>query len=203
MDEEELLKKLDETLLCERILEIRSLYEELSERQKAFTSFYGIHCKAGCGACCAHFDPDITETEAEYLAFGLISEGKDEAVLDVLDRYDEASDTCPFYDSENDEHCIIYKWRPLICRLFGAAATTDKNGAPFFRRCKWDSDMKEPSKEALACHRDIIVLMNEYGLRLDESDPDNTEHFQIPEALPRAINKVRLMIQLEEEKSDP
>lgn len=138
MDDKE-LKKLDNTLIKERIDKIIELYDKLEKKQKKFCETFNIHCISGCGECCKHFTPDITEAEALFLAYGLIKDGLDSEVLKTLEL-NKNSSSCPLYNNDSIFHCSVYKYRPLVCRLFSSAATCDKNENIVYRKCKYNSE---------------------------------------------------------------
>ena len=202
MDGKEILRKLSKTELVSRIRTIRSIYGKLSEKQKRFYERFSVACMQGCGKCCEGFVPDITGGEAAFLAFGLISEGRDEEVLARLAAYDPASGMCPMYAPENPEaHCTAYEWRPLICRLFGGAASENKEGRPVFHTCKWNTLGKELTPEELEAHKRDFVLMADYGQMLDQSLGE-TRTMPLYEAVPAAIEKIRFLLELEAEEEE-
>lgn len=200
MSEEQILKELGKSELAKQLKQIKSVYEKLEEKQNRFCERFCIHCKSGCGSCCEHFTPDITELEADYLAFGIVSAGYEDHVLEVLDKMKANDIQCPLYDKENSaHHCTVYLWRPLICRLFGASASRNKEGHPVFRNCKWNDSKKEFTSEELEKHKKDLVLMGDIGTKLQEYEVDNQDTVLLPQALKHSIYKVKLMLQLEEE----
>jgi len=198
MDEDEILREIDQTDLCEKVKKLRELYAILSEKQQTFCEGFNLHCVKGCGHCCEHFVPDVTRLEAAFLAIGLIAEGKDEEVLERI-KSNEHPERCMFFNPDGEYHCTVYKWRPLICRLFGASVYLDKEGRAVYRHCKWNPDAPVLTREQLEAREDILVLMSEYGLMLDECDTADTERELLPLALEKAIFKVRFVMELEEE----
>ena len=122
MENDKILKELGGTNLAERLDIMKKLYEKLESAQNLFQEKFRIHCKEGCGTCCEHFNPDITPLESDYLAYGLILEGRDSDVLKLLHSESENPGGCPLYRKNSVFHCSVYKWRPMICRLFGASA---------------------------------------------------------------------------------
>ncbi len=201
-EEQKVSAKLEHTELNDELKDIRALYTKLEAAQEKFCTVFDVHCKACCGACCEHFTPDVTTLEASFLAFGLITEGKADRVLELLAAPNPNGEGCPLYDKSNAEHhCTVYKWRPLICRLFGAAASDDKNGNPVFRRCKWNEDGHNVPTEVLRAHADVLVEMRTYGMMLEETERESQETSLLPDALPRAIEKIQLLLELEEEQT--
>lgn len=197
MNENEILSALNKTELCVRLNEIRAVYAKLESEQKKFCDCFDVHCHDGCGTCCEHFVPDIGKAEAEYLAYGLISEGRDEAVLKCLDSWDESSGVCPLYNKYDAHHCTVYKWRPLICRLFGASASLNKDGKPVFRKCKWNIGRPDVPTEELEANKNCLVIMRDYGLMLESAEAGDTKTLLLPDAIRGAINKVGFMLELE------
>lgn len=197
-----LKEKLKSTDIYKRISETKELYDELNQKEEDFCNTFNIHCGEGCGKCCTRFIPDITEEEAIYLAFGLISEGKDQKILDKLDSLKDDIKGCPLYRSNNGHHCSVYNHRPLICRLFGAAATERKDGHPFFMKCKWNKNGISVDSKTLEEHIDKVVVMDKYGLLMDELNPGNDTTEMLPIALKKAIYKIRLLVQLCEESEN-
>lgn len=200
MDEQEILRKLSKTELVSHIKNIRSIYSKLAERQKKFYARFAIHCAEGCGKCCECFIPDIIEGEAAFLAYGLIAEGREETVLAKLQSYDPATGVCPMYDPDNPAaHCTVYAWRPLICRLFGGAASENKEGRPVFHSCKWNSLETVLTPEQLEAHKRDLVVMADFGRMLDR-ELGETRTMLLYDALPAAIGKIRYLLELEAEE---
>ena len=84
--------------------------------------------------------PDITSLEARMVAAYLLLIRKDLPLIDQLEK-SIGSDHCPLFDPDNPHHCTVYGARPLICRLFGACASTTKEGVAEFRHCKYNDAM--------------------------------------------------------------
>jgi len=194
--EEEILRALDGTSAGRELRAVLALKEQLEEKQKLFCKEFNMTCPRGCGSCCVHFMPDMTPMEADDMALGIIAMGREEEAFAKIEAYKDG-DKCFFYDPDSEYHCTVYRWRPLVCRLFGASASEDKEGRPAFRRCKWNPSSPEPSAEELEAHPEALVLMGEYGLMLDECGNGNNERLLIPETLGRSIDKLKFMLELE------
>jgi len=192
--DDKILKELNNTQVYSRLKQIKACYEKIEKKQVKFCESFQIHCMKDCGECCAHFMPDITEIEAEFLAYGLIKEDKADLVLELLKYREGCEDYCPLFIEDSPYHCSVYKWRPLICRLFGASATKDKNGNPTFRKCKWNEEGHDITPEEFEAQKKAILLMSDFGEMLQNIDPNANETALLPEALPRAINKLRFLI---------
>jgi len=200
MNEKKALNKVYKTSSLKRLDEIKKLYKELELKEKRFLDHFCIHCQKGCGKCCENFIPDITELEAEYLAYGLIKDNKDEIVLEQLSHIDSDIISCPLYDKSNpNAHCTEYKFRPLVCRLFMASASKNKNGDPTFRNCKWNELSNQITDEDLKKDIKYVVSMSDFGERLEDDEIGMNKKELLPVALEKAINKIRFLIELEKE----
>lgn len=182
-----------------KLKDIEKLYNELEEKQKIFTNTFCIHCIKGCGKCCEIFIPDITELESDYLAYGLIKEGIDDAVIEQLSNFNKDKIACPLYNPNSDKHCTVYAFRPLICRLFGASASLNKNGDPIYRDCKFKESKIDLTTEYLKNKKNDLVIMSNYGDLLMDEENGDTQKELLPVALIKSINKIKYLLSLEEE----
>ena len=196
--EKEIYKDLDNTELLDRLKRIRQVYDKLEKKQMKFANTFNIACKDGCGTCCEHFNPNITEVEAEFLAYGLIVEKRDQEVYELLSNVDGDSEACPLYNKDDVyKHCTVYKWRPLVCRLFGYAASLDKEGNPVYRTCKYNDKTLDICSEKLRKNKNALVIMKDYGMMIEEIDSKKNRNNLLKDELLRAIDKVNYMIELE------
>ncbi|MGM9874115.1 MAG: YkgJ family cysteine cluster protein [Bacilli bacterium] len=202
MEKEKLLNILKNSEIKNEIDIVDNIYSSLEKKQEDFCQTFCIHCENGCGKCCEHFTPDITYLEAIYIAYGLIIEGKDLIVYDKLKKWDDNTIYCPFYDFANNEHhCTIYYYRPLICRLFGASAVKDKNGKPIFKKCKWNKMGKDVSTEEFLSHPNSLITMEEFGHLLVNNELNYSKTELLPKAVISAIERLNLIINLFDDDS--
>lgn len=121
----------------EKVKWVEKLFYQLEQEGVQFAKSSGISCFAGCGMCCTH--PEIEASPLEFLpwAFHLFLEGKAEQNLHLLKE--SKTSACFIYKSlsiQGQGRCSDYKYRGLICRLFGYAANTDKYGNLRLATCK-------------------------------------------------------------------
>lgn len=109
---------------------VEAVFDELEESFGSYQSRLGLHCKPGCGACCNNPNIEATVLEMLPLAFQLYDQGKAEQVLEELEMY--SGFACYHYKRSSLDglmgSCTVYKQRPVICRIFGAAGDRDKHG---------------------------------------------------------------------------
>lgn len=123
----------------QRVDLVEELYKELDLEISEFKSYAKLSCVVGCGKCCNH--PELDASPLEFLpwAFHLFLNGEAENVLKKLNN--SAENRCFIYNplsllDKNKGNCSEYKYRGLICRLFGFGANTDKYGKLRLATCK-------------------------------------------------------------------
>jgi hypothetical protein len=94
----------------------------------------------------------------------------------------------------NSGMCTQYKYRGLICRLFGFSARTNKYGKKELVTCttikEGDAAKYSFAVEAIATGGHVPVMNNHY-LRLNSIDQDlSREFFPINQAINRAIGVI-------------
>lgn len=117
--------------LEQMIREVETLFDRLEIEISTFKSITHLSCNVGCGKCCSTPNIDASPLEFFPWAFYLFLNGKAEEMLQLLNN--NAAKDCFLYRpiSVLEHHkgsCSNYKYRGLICRLFGYGATTDKFG---------------------------------------------------------------------------
>ena len=109
---------------------VEAVYDDIDQTFGSYQKRSGLHCRQGCGACCNNPDIEASELEMLPLAIWLYDQGQAEAVLATLDTY--SGFHCIHYVRTSldgqDGYCGIYAHRPGLCRTFGAAAVSGKQG---------------------------------------------------------------------------
>lgn len=115
--------------IASKVQEIEILFSRLEEELKTFTKTTHLFCNAGCGKCCTN--PTMEASPLEFLpwAFHLFKIGEAEHLLEKLVNH--SNPICYNYNPISDldlynGNCNTYKYRGLVCRLFGYGATRDK-----------------------------------------------------------------------------
>lgn len=153
---------------------VEELFDQLELESAQFEKASGLHCVAGCGKCCSY--PDVEASPIEFLpwAFHLFLNGEAEHMLDLLKE--NQSPTCMIYKSlsiTGKGQCSNYKYRGLICRLFGFAANTDKYGNLRLATCQvikeGQADKYTTTAEAITKGLNVPVF-TEYYMKLNQID---------------------------------
>ena len=153
---------------------VEMLFYQLEEEGERFKKESGIGCVSGCGKCCTY--PDIQASPLEFLpwAFHLFLNGEAENTLDKLQ--DNYSSSCYIFKPTSlfgHGSCSEYKYRGLICRLFGSAASRDKYGKLRLSTCKiikeGQAEKFLTTEEAISKGLEIPVY-TEYYMQLNHID---------------------------------
>lgn len=174
---------------------VESLFLKLELETAKFEQAAGIGCVSGCGKCCTF--PNVEASPIEFLpwAFHLFLNGEAEKTIIKLNK--NKSLTCLVYKplSIIDQgRCGDYKYRGLICRLFGLAANTDKYGKLRLATCKiikeGQSENYNSATEAIDKGLNVPVF-TEYYMQLNQID-FNLGNIILPvnKALKRALEEV-------------
>ncbi|WNH11576.1 YkgJ family cysteine cluster protein [Thalassobellus suaedae] len=181
-----------------RVKLVEELFNKLDLEISEFQNNSQLHCLTGCGNCCTN--PTMEASPLEFLpwAFYLFLNGQAEITLKTLNSK-ETQPICHIYSPLNlvDStmgRCSNYKYRGLICRLFGYAATNDKYGKQRLVTCKIikenQPDLYQDTTEAIN-NGLYIPIFTDYYMQLSQIDFNMGNVFTpINKALKLAIEEV-------------
>ena len=197
----EIMKVLEGTREKELIDSLGEIYADIESRQEAWKSASSFSCLGGCGDCCRHFEPDLLESEALYLAAWIIE--NDFPLAKELMEGSHVSlnneDGCILFNPDSPYHCTVYGGRCLICRLFGYSGEFDKEGKRRWRPCRfYPEDKLSPfehrtyGEEELAGLSSVPVpVMSDFMERGLSLTPDSSGHTEsLREAVVKALKKL-------------
>jgi len=181
----------------EKVKQVEALFDRLEIEITAFKSETHLYCNAGCGKCCS--TPNIDASPLEFLpwAFHLFLNGKAEETLKELTGI--SAKNCFLYRSLSvlEYHkgsCSNYRYRGLVCRLFGYAANTDKFGKLRLATCKIIKEQQTENftrAEELINKEISVPIFSDYYMRLAQIDLRmGVILIPINEALQMAIEEV-------------
>jgi hypothetical protein len=160
----------------EKVRQVEALFDRLEIEIKTFQSQTHLSCNAGCGKCCS--TPNIDASPLEFLpwAFHLFLNGKAEETLALLNN--TTTKNCFLYQSLSviEYHkgsCSNYRYRGLICRLFGYGANTDKFGKLRLVTCKIIKEEQHQNfnKAEEAINKQTYVpIFSDYYMQLAQID---------------------------------
>lgn len=183
--------------IAHKVQLVEALFDRLEIEITAFKSETNLHCNKGCGKCCSK--PNIEASPLEFLpwAFHLFLNGQAEETLVQLSA--TSNNNCLLYRplSVLEHHkgsCSNYKYRGLICRLFGYAASTDKYGKLRLATCaiiKEEQFQKFTIAETAIGKGQYVPVFTDYYMKLAQIDYNmGTILLPINEALKIAIEEV-------------
>lgn len=161
--------------IIRKVQAVEKIFNRLDRETAALKNDTGMHCLAGCGRCCTK--PDIEASPLEFLplAFEWFSNGKAYEKLEELDQHDSA--ICmvfaPITASDRNGSCSQYKYRGLICRLFGYAVSRDKNGEKKLVTCtliKQDQPKEYESALSMIAKKEYLPSILNYYQLLSQID---------------------------------
>ena len=179
--------------LEEKIRAVEEVFDNLAREISLFQSKSSLSCQAGCGKCC--FKPNIEATVLEFLPFAeyLYQQG---ITSEWLERTSTSDPICALLNPQQLQPgmCTQYKYRALICRLFGFSARTNKYGKKELVTCSTikenDALRYSSAVEQINTGTDVPVMNNHY-VRLQSIDYELTrEFFPINQAINRAIGVI-------------
>jgi Fe-S-cluster containining protein len=176
---------------------VEALFDRLENEITAFQSKTHLHCRSGCGKCCT--TPDINASPLEFLpwALYLFLNGKAEEMVTELN--DKTNPACHIYRpitvlDRNNGSCSNYRYRGLICRLFGYAASRDKYGELRLATCKIikEEQLQNYTNTQEAIDKGLYVpVFTDYYMQLAQIDYRMASVIlPINEALKMAIEEV-------------
>ncbi len=179
--------------------ELKAIYDFYNTVQSDFDYFkdeFSLSCPDGCGECCAHFIPDVTQSEALLLAARVLFGEKKSLLQERLKASYPSKIVCPFFDLWSDHHCMVYSSRPLICRMFYSCASSGKDGSLAFGGCRFCKESRSISSEELSSSDCNIHPMGDYGEMLEVLPGNSPATELLPEAVTKAINRIGYALNL-------
>lgn len=180
--------------LEEKVQAVEEVLARLDQDISSFQSASTLHCKFNCGKCC--FKADIEATALEFLPFAHYLHQNDLA----YEWYDKLSasdaEICHILNptATGAGLCSEYKYRGLICRLFGYSARVNKYGEKELVTCQIiKTEQKDAFErtEQLIREGENIPVMSQYYMQLHSIDPDLArEFYPINKAIKRAVEIV-------------
>ena len=204
-------EKFEGTVIYNVLTAVDSLYNDIDSDQKLWKTKSPMYCPDGCGSCCVHFEPEVYEAEALYLAAWMLEHQSERA-----DRIAEAADSeafaggdgCFLFDPDSPYHCTVYGGRCLICRLFGFSGDHGKDGAIRWKPCKYmqlsrtatdgtfdvQTGHQYGQEEMMRLFGAVPPYMGAASSSLLALNPADTYPRPLKIALPAAIKKLKMLL---------
>ena len=177
-----------------------ALLAELGAATDAYAAASGLRCREGCGQCCLRPGIETQVVELLPLARALLASGEADAAYERAGA--DPDGRCVFYrpsgPDETRGRCGQYALRPSLCRLFGFAAVSGKDGRPpALAACHWHKrltpDTVATAQQAIDGGAEVPLFSAwTMKFRLLAPTPALAERLPINRALMRAIEKMDL-----------
>ena len=160
--------------LEQKVRSVEALFSQLEQETQQFQEKSKLGCVSGCGKCCTY--PNIDASPLEFLpwAFQLFLSGKAEEALESLNTsHDRTCFLLTPVSIVSKGHCGSYSQRGLICRLFGYAASKDKDGNLRLATCKIIKEEQAENYQATseAISKGMYVpVFTDYYMQLNQID---------------------------------
>jgi len=159
---------------------------------------FGVRCPAGCARCCMTESGNIETSVFELLpmAVHLWQTGRAEYYFGRAKSRGDSGMCALLNDGPglSGYSCDVYRWRPVICRLFGFSAVRDKYGNAVLSSCgalfRDRADLKDSVNAALKNGLVIPVNMTSAMKARGISPSLGERTYGINEAMIRAIEHV-------------
>ncbi len=181
-----------------KVAAVERVFEKLQKEINLFQEQTTLHCLSGCGKCCTK--PEISATVLEFLPLAYHLHKADQAMplLESMEK-DPDSAIChlfqPLVVERTSGFCAEYKYRGLICRLFGYSASRDKNGQKKLVTCqliKNDQPVAfQLTEEGIKSNAIAVPQMSDYQSQLMAIDWElGSKFYPINEAIRKALELV-------------
>ena len=154
-----------------KILAVRKVFAEADKVVASYRKSSRIVCELNCYACCTKPDIKVTILEFLLLAYDLFKKGEAEKVYDEIQAFNSGN-ICKLLvplalNEEEIKGCSDYKYRGLICRMFGFSGCSNKNGDIILSTCKI---IKTGQHEKITAAPYKPPVMSEYYYKLLDID---------------------------------
>ena len=180
------------------ISSVKEVYKELDEHIVSIASKTGLKCPKNCSACCDKDDIEASPIEFYPLAEWLYQNNLVDEYITRLDKND-GNGYCILYSPDSslqkEGACEQYRFRGLICRLFGYGYRMNRDMVPDLVTCKI---IKENLPLAVSNAKMLgtntpeeMPIFSNYYMQLYSIEPDLViERFSINKAIRVAIENL-------------
>lgn len=182
----------------EIVSRVMDLYARIDKAVAEFQLKSGLRCPPGCGSCCPSADVQVTVLEMLPVAHEILCSAQAPSWLEHLATNGETR-RCLLYSDQPVPgaagKCGFYKWRPVLCRLFGYAAVRNRTGAMVLSVCRHIKQTDPRGAAAAAALAGEAPCFVHYSAQVYALEPAlGTRLMSINTALRHAIERMGLQI---------
>ena len=119
--------------------QVLEVYRQADHAVTAFREATALACPGGCVHCCFSEKVEATVLEMIPAAYALFRANQAELILKRIEKEHDSKQCLlfrPDLSTPDSGGCTIYPYRALVCRLFGFAGNTDRDGVAQLARCR-------------------------------------------------------------------
>lgn len=188
--------------LFPQLRKIVQLYQDVDEVIHMIKTWFAVDCPSGCGACCDTHVEKIEASITEMLPL-CIHLYENKTYQGWLDRAHQES--CVFYSKSSlpvrTGCCMVYEYRPLVCRLFGFTFMKDKYGGVMPVAC---SILKKKINERIRINKMFVKAYPEmrcFSIQSMMLDTFGGRRYPVNRAFINAMEYVMLKVDLLQQTS--
>lgn len=180
--------------IIKKVRAVEKVFQELEKESVNFYSKSTLTCIENCHSCCTKADMQANPLEFLPLAYHLYQNQQAFAFLVKLEQI-QNQQVCVLFNPFNTEgSCSLYKYRGLVCRLFGSSANMDKNEYRTLITCKTIKNQKsgEFKRTQQLINQDLKVpLASRFYMKLYAIDLRlSATYYPVNEAIKNAIETI-------------
>jgi Fe-S-cluster containining protein len=189
-------------MLQELETQVLEVYRCLDGAVAGFSARSHLSCAQGCGHCCTSEKVEATVLECIPLAFELFRTFQAELIIKRLEKIADDK-RCILYRQDFSEAglggCTQYRYRVVVCRLFGFAGNRNRDGIRQLAVCRVMKN--QPGSATITIDLDDpdypMPLFAEAGMLITTlHQAMGTRRLPINSALLEALQKVGIFLQL-------
>ena len=177
--------------LAEKVNSVEEVFQALDDDLTSFKTQSGLHCKSGCGKCCQKADINATVLEFLPLAYHSFKQNTSAELYEKASSHED--ELCVMLDgARTSGMCLDYKYRGMVCRIFGFTARINRLGLKDLITCRIiKTEQEENYNKTINGATDGIPLAQSYYRRLMNIDDElSRTQYPINVAIKKAIEEV-------------
>lgn len=154
-------------LIEENVKAVEQIFASIDEASAGFWGKAGIKCPSGCDKCC--HGENIAASPLEYLPYSYNLYLNNQLEEKFWEFKNSGSKTCFLLESDaatQKGRCTQYKYRGIVCRLFGNSAIITKTGEKAFSGCRILKDQIADEVAFKTKLQHIAPVYSEYYMQL-------------------------------------
>lgn len=186
-----------------RVSAVLKVYQDFDAEVARFQKATGLRCPKGCGQCCDN--PEVATTLLEGLVIAVALSRKKKLDFSLEQFASRAGEKiCIFFKRQKNSgagSCLVYPWRPLVCRAFGFSARQDKNQKNSLVTCRFiknqDATRYERARRMIEKGLPAPAMADYFRRLLGVDLPLAQQDIPINQAIQKSLERIGLLFTME------